>query len=147
MNNALQVNLEHKSLSATDLEVVGKEIVTNLLTNYDAVTSFVMVKQLLTSLEMALDFLKTQAIVGVSGNDCTILGAELKTSTRKTWKYNSFTLDLLMNDEKELKEKIKKYKKVLELCGENGFVNTISGDIETAVIEKEQTILTTTFKK
>lgn len=141
----LELIKEPKKLTLGDIEETSKSILNNLLEKYDAVTSFVMLKQMVTAGEKALEKLKEMAM---SDNvQPEVLGADVRVIYRKNWKYNSKRLADLLIEEKILKSKIKNIKEILELSGTEGTVNQDTGDIETAELESTTGYITIKFKQ
>lgn len=140
----MELQVIPKSMSLHNIKGASEMLVDNLLAEHDTPTAYVIVKQLLTLAELSLEQLKEKAIIGLRGKD--ILGAELSISYRKSYEYDSVALAKLINDEQELRSKIKNLKKQLELAGVEGLVNQSTGAIEKATLLKETGILVTKFK-
>ena len=140
----MELQVIPKSMSLHNIKGASEMLVDNLLAEHDTPTAYVIVKQLLTLAELSLDQLKEKAINGLRGKD--VLGAELSISYRKSYEYDSVALAKLINDEQELRSKIKNLKKQLELAGVEGLVNQSTGAIEKATLLKETGILVTKFK-
>ena len=140
----MELQVIPKSMSLHNIKGASEMLVDNLLAEHDTPTAYVIVKQILTLAELSLEQLKEKAIIGLRGKD--VLGAELSISYRKSYEYDSVALAKLINDEQELRSKIKNLKKQLELAGVEGLVNQSTGAIEKATLLKETGILVTKFK-
>lgn len=136
------VNLtKHKSYNDSEF------ILARLLDLNSAKDSYVMLRHILNTIELCLEKLKEGAINNLRGSEEEVLGAVLKVSYRKTYSFNSPILTSLEKQKKEIDEAIKTHKKLLQLSGLAGWVDTATGNIEDATLESEKAIISSTFKE
>lgn len=142
----MDLQLNKKPLTDTDFQERALSLTNRLLDEYSGIESYILVKQLINTLEYAIDNLKEKAILSCP-NDERMLGAECKIAYRKKYEYDSNSLKELLLEEEEIKSKIKSLKKVLELSGESGYVSQSTGVIEYAKEISQQAVLTIKFNK